>query len=146
VRTSFFSQRIAANDPNIVPIQRRSFLFIPYCLYSFSAIIPPSAKPAQHIQMDWGDAPFVELFYTVFLILIDIFTKKVWVYPSKTKSVKDLKRILDTWWEEVKNFSPKIVQCDNAGEYVCPETNEWMKEHGIDDFRHGRVRHPQSQV
>jgi len=95
--------------------------------------------------MDWGDGPFVEMFFRIFLIIVDIFTKYVWVFPSKTKSVKDLVSILDTWWEQVKGCEPMIMQCDNAGEYVCDETNKWMEDHKL-EFRHGRVRHPESQV
>lgn len=71
------------------------------------------------------------------LLLIDIFTKRVWVYPLKNKSANTIKASLSTWLSEL-DVKPRKLMTDRGLEFtnrpvqqlLRDEQVEWMAAYG----------------
>jgi hypothetical protein len=71
-------------------------------------------KPLDQVQMDYIDLK--KLFhpnrgYRYCLVLIDVFSKYMWVYPCKTREAEELKVCLEHWFKEIK-IIPKVLHSD----------------------------------
>lgn len=94
-------------------------------------VIEPK-KPFHHFQMDTINMSSLSHFNKgihYLLTIIDIFTKKAFVYPLRNNSIPDVIRALGLFLREVDE-KPKIINCDNGGEFK-EETRAFLKKHDI---------------
>lgn len=70
------------------------------------------------------------------LVLIDIFTKRVWVYPLKSKSGKDMLHAMRTWVESLRQPPSKLVT-DRGLEFTNRRLQELLRRHNIEWYAAG---------
>jgi transposase InsO family protein len=63
------------------------------------------------------------------LLLIDVFTRKGYAIPMKTKSIKDTANALTLFCH--KYFIPEIINCDNDTSFLGKEFKKVIDENGI---------------
>lgn len=66
------------------------------------------------------------------LLLIDIFTKKVWVYPLRDKSGPSVKRVLTTWLLSLAGQLPEILKTDRGREFIARPVQQLLAAHGVE--------------
>ena len=69
--------------------------------------------------------------YKYLLTFIDVFSKKAWVKPLKTKKMTEVKAAFESIFEE---FVPSQIQTDKGTEFKNKEVAYLMKKHGINLF------------
>ena len=69
--------------------------------------------------------------YKYLLTFIDVFSKKAWVKPLKTKRMTEVKAAFESIFEE---FVPSQIQTDKGTEFKNKEVGDLMKKHGINLF------------
>ncbi len=65
------------------------------------------------------------------LLLIDIFTKKIWVYPLKTKSAKDMDEAMEKWLSSLRTV-PKILMTDLGQEFRARRVQQRIRDYGVE--------------
>ncbi len=65
------------------------------------------------------------------LLLIDIFTKKVWVYPLKSKSATNTSAALRHWLENL-DVTPKILKTDKGTEFTNRQVRALLRSHNVE--------------
>lgn len=65
------------------------------------------------------------------LLLIDIMTKKVWVYPMKNKTSAESKRKLTQWLNEI-DVPPEKLKTDRGNEFVNRPVQELLRSRGVE--------------
>jgi transposase InsO family protein len=65
------------------------------------------------------------------LVAIDCFTKKVWAYPAKTKTAKEISTVLEKIIRETK---VKRIQSDNGGEFVNKTVDLLLSKYNIEFY------------
>jgi hypothetical protein len=83
------------------------------------------------VQMDLADLSYLSRRnrgYKYLLVLVDTFTKKVWIYPLKQKS--DTYDAVLTWLRSLPQL-PKKLQSDNGGEFSNMAIDDLLKTNGI---------------
>jgi len=66
------------------------------------------------------------------LIFIDVFTKKIWVYPMKTKTGEEMGRAVRRWINDIGRPKPSVVGADAGREYQNRIVKDLMRSEGID--------------
>jgi len=71
-------------------------------------------------------------------MFIDVFTKKAWAYPMKTKTGQEMGRVVREWLEEIGEPRPAVLGADAGREYQNAVVREIMRSNGIDlQIEHG---------
>jgi len=65
------------------------------------------------------------------LVLIDIFTKKLWVYPVKNKGQLAMEAAIQTWLNSLR-VKPKIVQTDRGNEFINNRVQRVFRNHNVE--------------
>ncbi len=65
------------------------------------------------------------------LLLIDIFTKRVWVYPLENKSATKTSAAIRTWLAEI-DVPPKILKTDRGTEFTNRLTQQVLRSRGVE--------------
>jgi transposase InsO family protein len=65
------------------------------------------------------------------LLLIDIFTKKVWLYPLPSKKATDMETVFKKWLDSLQT-KPEIVKSDLGVEFKNRKIQSLLREHGIE--------------
>ena len=73
------------------------------------------------------------------VVFIDAFTRKMWIYPSKTKSAATIRNIMKLWLDEIGR-PPKQIFCDRGGELKNQLVRRLLDERGI------VMMHPSSDI
>lgn len=63
------------------------------------------------------------------LVFIDVFTRRAYAIPMKTKSINDTSQALERFCEN--NFPPTVLNCDNDSSFMGREFQNVIKEHNI---------------
>lgn len=73
------------------------------------------------------------------LLLIDCFTRKIWVYPIANKSAITMTGALSLWLNELgPRGKPKRIGTDKGNEFFNREVRKLFRDHGIvHDLQHG---------
>ena len=77
-----------------------------------------SYEPNEHIQidlMDMSNIATTNSYYKYLLVSIDIFTRKAFVVPLKTKTSET---VIEGMKDIISFFEPKIITSDNGKEYI----------------------------
>ena len=64
------------------------------------------------------------------LLLIDVFTRKGFAFPMKTKGIKDTSEVLSTFCKTY--FTPKIINCDNDSSFLGKQFNKVIDDNKIE--------------
>jgi len=64
------------------------------------------------------------------LLLIDIFTKKMWVYPLLNKSARVVKDALTRWLDSLRTLPKKLVT-DNGTEFTNRNVQQLLTDRGV---------------
>ena len=87
------------------------------------------------INHQWqGDLVDLKMFsrfnsgYKYILTLIDVFSRKAWAIPVKSKLGKDIKKALQTVFSQNK---PQILQTDKGREFINDTVQEYLKDEGV---------------
>lgn len=64
------------------------------------------------------------------LVLIDIFTKKVWVYPLKNKSAQEMVSALQTWLDSLQT-APEKLKTDSGTEFTNRQVQNLLRQRGV---------------
>lgn len=91
----------------------------------------------EHVQFD-----FTQIGDMYLLVVIDLFTKYVWVKLFPTKEAAPVTLFLIQLLQ--REGKPLIWHSDNGGEFISDIMKEVAQQLGI-EIRHGRPNHPQSQ-
>ena len=86
-----------------------------------------SFEPREHLQIDLMDLSNIATtnsYYKYFLVSIDIFTRKDFVVPLKTKNSESVVEGMETI---INHFNPKIITTDNGKEYINKELTGLLK-------------------
>ncbi len=70
------------------------------------------------------------------LVLIDIFTKKLWVYPLKNKSAAEMLPAMRRWVDGLRQPPGKLVT-DRGLEFTNRRLQELLRQHGIEWYAAG---------
>lgn len=70
------------------------------------------------------------------LLLIDIFTKKIWVYPLKNKSGREMLSAMTRWVNGLRQTPSKLVT-DRGLEFTNRPLQNLLREHNIEWFAAG---------
>lgn len=65
------------------------------------------------------------------LALIDIFTKKLWVYPLPNKGAVVMKRTMETWLRSLRT-KPKILKTDRGTEFTNRQVQQTLASHRVE--------------
>lgn len=88
----------------------------------------------EQIQMDLIDISKIKAAndgVRFLLVLIDIMTKKVWVYALKKKSASTVKRALTHWLNNLDEF-PKIIKSDQGTEFTNLLVQQLLRSNNIE--------------
>jgi len=66
------------------------------------------------------------------LLLIDVFTKKVWLYPLKNKSAKDILHVFKKWIRHLSNDLPEKLTTDAGKEFVNKDLHNLLEKNNIE--------------
>ena len=91
-----------------------------------------SYEPNEHIQidlMDMSNIATTNSYYKYLLVSIDIFTRKAFVVPLKTKTSET---VIEGMKDIISFFEPKIITSDNGKEYINKELKDLLKSHNIE--------------
>jgi hypothetical protein len=80
--------------------------------------------------------------YKYILNIIDVFSRKVWLYPLKKKEAIYTTDALKYCIEKEAKVQPKIIQSDNGGEFLS-EFDDYLKENNI--YHHKNDSHSPNQ-
>lgn len=64
-------------------------------------------------------------------LFIDVFTKKVWLYPLKTKTGQASAKVIDDWLKSLQR-KPEILQTDNGTEYKNRFVRDVLRRHQVE--------------
>lgn len=67
--------------------------------------------------------------YKYILFLIDVFTRKGYAIPMKTKNIQDTSEALESFCEN--NFVPEVVNCDNDSSFIGREFQKVINKYHI---------------
>lgn len=65
------------------------------------------------------------------LLLIDIFTKKIWVYPLRNKAAASVKAALINWLNDLR-VRPKILKTDRGLEFTARPIQQLLQSRGVE--------------
>lgn len=69
------------------------------------------------------------------LILIDIFSRRLWVYPLKSKNGGECARSMDDFFSKFSRKPPfNHLVTDLGGEFFCKEMSKVVKKHGVNHY------------
>ena len=68
--------------------------------------------------------------YQYLLLVIDCFTKKLWLVPLKDKKCKTVYREFENLFQNI-DILPKKIQSDRGTEFLCPEIQKLFKRKNI---------------
>ena len=68
---------------------------------------------------------------TFLLLLIDIMTKKVWMYALKNKSASVMKRMLTRWLNQI-DTPPKVLRTDHGTEFKNNAVQQLLASRGVE--------------
>ena len=68
---------------------------------------------------------------TFLLLIIDIFTKKVWVYPLRRKSAAEMKRSMQVWLDSLQ-VKPERLMSDFGLEFRNREVQNLLRSHHVE--------------
>lgn len=91
-----------------------------------------SYKPYEHLQIDLLDLSNIATtnsYYKYLLVSIDIFTRKAFVVPLKSKNTES---VVEGMKKVVTFFKPDIITTDNGKEYTNKEIKDLLKHHNIE--------------
>ena len=80
--------------------------------------------------------------YHSVLVMLDVFSRFLWLYPLSDKTCMTVSSILKKVWQQFG--PPRILQTDNGSEFIGPELASLCHTMNV-KIIHGRPRHPQSQ-
>lgn len=66
--------------------------------------------------------------FTFILNIVDIYSRKAWAYPLKTKRASVVLEAIKDWWKQVRE-SAVFVQSDNGSEFA--EARPWLEKQGV---------------
>ncbi|NER45862.1 MAG: DDE-type integrase/transposase/recombinase [Symploca sp. SIO1A3] len=95
---------------------KRPAAFNPYFVYRRRELVQADLIEIGELSRSNGGVKYL-------LLVIDVFTKKIWVYPLKAKNAASVEDALRTWLERDVGAAPKLFSTD----------------HGL-EFNNGRVR------
>lgn len=101
--------------------------------------------PMEQLQMDLIDmSPFASANngITACLVVVDCFSKFLWVFPMMDKQASTVIAHLSSLFMRYEGF-PKVLQSDNGGEFTAAESRRWYESNGI-IFRTSRPNKPSS--
>jgi transposase InsO family protein len=100
-------------------------------------------RPMEQLQMDLIDMhAFANKNSGVnyVLVVVDCFSKYLWVFPLKDKQAKSVIDSLSALFMRYEGF-PRILQSDNGGEFAAKESRQWYESNGI-IYRTSRPNRP----
>lgn len=128
-------------DPTITHKQVEDFLSssIPYTLHKkivrkFKRNPVIASRPWEHAQCDLIDVQRYTKSnkgYNYILTLVDVFTKKAYAEPLKTKSGQNVKNALEKIFE---NDQPEHLQTDEGTEFTNKIVQEFLKQRNVHFF------------
>ena len=66
------------------------------------------------------------------LVIIDVFTKKAWVYPLTNKSAPTMERALNDWLSrDVGRQKPEFFSSDRGNEYANARVRDLLERNGV---------------
>lgn len=72
------------------------------------------------------------------LVLIDIFTKKLWVYPLQNKTAAEVTRAMTDWLTSLRRIPPRMKLVSDKGlEFTNRRLQNLLREHDIDWYPAG---------
>ena len=102
---------------------KRPKVFNPYYIYKKRELIQADLIDIQKIKNE-NDS------YSYLLLLIDVFTRKVWVYHVKRKSAKEMKKIIEKWLRSLRQ-KPKVLETDAGREFNNTQVKNLLSANNI---------------
>jgi transposase InsO family protein len=103
---------------------KRPSVFNPYYVY----------KRRELIQADLIDISELRAFNSgvrYLLLIIDVFTKKIWVYPLKTKEGIRVRDSLEDWLDRIGNPPPEVFATDAGNEFYNQHVRTLLNSRGV---------------
>ena len=101
---------------------------------SFNKFDFVASKPLELVHSDvWGPASVISINdFRYYLVLIDEYSKFIWVYLLKNKSnVFDIFKYFKAYVENQLNISLKVLRTNGGGEFTSNAFNLFCSSHGI---------------
>jgi len=68
---------------------------------------------------------------TFLLLIIDLFSRKIWLYPQTSKTAKNTEIGLNRWIQEIGNSTKKRLLSDSGLEFRANSSKEWFKKNNV---------------
>lgn len=68
---------------------------------------------------------------TFLLVLIDVMTKRMWVYPLKNKNAETMRAAMDGWLRSLRT-KPKTLTTDRGNEFVNRRVQQALRQHDVE--------------
>jgi len=102
---------------------KRPSTYNPYYIRRRRDLIQADLIDVSEIQYSNGRIKFL-------LLIIDVFTKFVWVFPLKNKSGESVSQVLDKWLNDI-DLPPRVFQTDKGREFFNAKVTSVLEKYGV---------------
>ena len=102
---------------------KRPAVYNPYYVYERRKLIQADLIDISQISQSNDNKRYL-------LLLIDVFTRRIWVFPMETKSAREMVRKLQRWLAAL-DVSPSILMTDSGTEFVNAPVKALLDQWGI---------------
>lgn len=103
---------------------KRPSVFNPYYVYKRRELIQADLIDISELRAHNNGVRYL-------LLIIDVFTKKIWVYPLKTKEGTKVRDALADWLDRIGQPTPEVFATDAGNEFFNRHVRALMNERGV---------------
>lgn len=103
---------------------KRPSIFNPYYVYKRRELIQADLIDISELRAHNNGVRYL-------LLIIDVFTKKIWVYPLKTKEGLRVREALEDWLDTIGNPVPESFATDAGNEFFNRHVRALLNDRGV---------------
>lgn len=103
---------------------KRPKIFNPYFIYHRRKLIQADLIDVRNLAQHNDGFHYL-------LLIIDVFTKRVWVYPTRRKTGEEIAEKLKTWLDSLRT-KPKVFSTDAGREFFNPQVRTLLQQNNVD--------------
>jgi transposase InsO family protein len=103
---------------------KRPSVFNPYYVYRRRELIQADLIDISELRAHNNGVRYL-------LLIIDVFTKKIWVYPLKSKQGIQVRDALEAWLDTIGNPTPEVFATDAGTEFFNQHVRTLLNSRGV---------------